>query len=84
MSEIFLDETPKKQVTAVLYFTPPYCGRRAGPTCYCCTVHYTPVLVRKSRSLKLLLYSTLHPGIVEGEQVQHVTAVLCTIILPSI
>ncbi len=37
---------------------------------------YILVLVRKSRSLKLLLYSTLHPGIVEGEQVQHVTAVL--------
>ena len=37
---------------------------------------YTPVLVRKSRSLKLLLYYTLHPSTVEGEQVQHVTAVL--------
>ena len=48
----------------------------AKETSYCCTLLYTPVLVRKSRSLKLLLYSTLHPGIVEGEQVQHVTAVL--------
>merc|ERR1712015_202643 len=70
------EEEQVPQASAVLYFTPRYCGRRAGPTCYCCTVHYTPVLVRKSRSLKLLLYSTLHPGIVEGEQVQHVTAVL--------
>ena len=32
--------------------------------------------MRKSRSLELLLYCTLHPSIVEGEQVQHVTAVL--------
>ena len=48
----------------------------AKETSYCCTLLYTPVLVRKRRSLKLLLYSTLHPSIVEGEQVQHVTAVL--------
>ena len=70
------EEEQVPQASTVLYFTYKYCGRRAGPTCYCCTLLYTSVLVRKSRSLKLLLYSTLHPGIVEGEQVQHVTAVL--------
>ena len=32
------------QASAVLYFTPQYCGRRAGPTCYCCTILYTHTL----------------------------------------
>ena len=74
MSEIFLDETPKKQVTAVLYFprtgeeeqvpqasavlyfTPRYCGRRAGPTCYCCTLYY-----HTSQHLKTEVLSLIFP-----------------------
>merc|ERR1711953_1613549 len=70
------EEEQVPQASAVLYFTPRYCGRRAGPTYYCCTVHYTPVLVRKSRSLKLLLYCTLHPSTGELEQVPQASAVL--------
>ena len=42
--------------------TPQYWWGRAGPSSFCCTLLYIPVLWKESRSNMLLLYSTLHPS----------------------